>query len=160
MQDFDSNVKERYDITHLEHFAANSWNIEEKKLGINMQTITWELFHEHFHERFLSKQWQQQRADEFHDFRQGIKTMVEYEHKFFELMSYVGISDSSPLMIQHFIKGLNANIIGDVKVFQPKTLKDAILEATVAKMSVTLGQGGLPGVQARGSPCSGASRDN
>ena len=54
-------------------------------------------------------------------------TVVEYERKFFELMSYAGINDSSPLMVQHFIRGLNANIIGGVKVFQPKTLKDAIL---------------------------------
>ena len=57
MQDFDSNVKARYAITHLEHFIANWWNIEEKKLWINMQNVTWELFHEHFHERFLSELW-------------------------------------------------------------------------------------------------------
>ena len=56
-QDFDSNIKARLAITHLEHFAVVWWKIEEKKLGVNMQTVTWELFLEHFHERFLSEKW-------------------------------------------------------------------------------------------------------
>ena len=50
MQDFDSNVKARFSITHLESFAATWWKIEEKKLGLDMRTLTWELFLEHFHE--------------------------------------------------------------------------------------------------------------
>ena len=50
MQDFNSNVKARFSITHLEVFAATWWKIEEKKLGLDMKTVTWELFLEHFHE--------------------------------------------------------------------------------------------------------------
>ena len=49
MQDFESNVKERFSITHLENFGASWWMIEEKKLGIDMNTVTWELFLEGFH---------------------------------------------------------------------------------------------------------------
>ena len=52
-----------------------------------------------------------------------VMTVVEYERKFFELMSYARINDSSPLMVQNFIRGINANIIGGVKVFQPNNLK-------------------------------------
>ena len=48
MQDFDSNVKARFSITNLENFRANWWNIEEKKLGLFMSSVTWELFLESF----------------------------------------------------------------------------------------------------------------
>ena len=72
MQDFDSNVKERYAITNLENFGATWWTIEEKKLGINMNSVTWELFLESFRERFLPKEWKQHRVDEFHNLRQTL----------------------------------------------------------------------------------------
>ncbi len=52
--------------------------------------------------------------------------VVEYKRKFYELMPYVGISDSSSLVVQHFIHSLNIHYIGGVKVFEPKTLKHAI----------------------------------
>lgn len=54
-------------------------------------------------------------------------TMVEYDKKFFKLMPYTRISDSSLVMVQHFIRGTNDRIIGGVKVFQPKTLKDVVM---------------------------------
>ena len=66
-------------------------------------------------------------------------TMVEYERKFYELMPYVGINDSSQLTVQHFTRGLNNQYIGGVKVFQPKTLKDAIRQAILVEKNVTLG---------------------
>ena len=103
MQGFDSNVKVRYAITHLEVFAATWWQIKEKKLYLHMNTVTWELFLENFHDLFLPEQWHQQRVDEFHNRRQYTMSVVEYERKFYELMPYAGISDSSPLMVQHFI---------------------------------------------------------
>lgn len=87
-------------------------------------------------------------------------TIVEYEKKLFELMSYVEISDSSSLMVQYLIKGLSDRIIGEVKVFQPKTLKDAVLQATLVEASVTLGQGGLLGVQTGGSSYSRPPKGN
>lgn len=40
MQDIDSNVKLR-------------WDIEERKLGVRMNIVTWDLFPENFHECFL-----------------------------------------------------------------------------------------------------------
>ena len=91
-----------------------------------MSIVTWELFLENFRDRFLPEQWHQQRADEFHSLRQYTMSVAEYERKFYELMPYAGISDSSPLMVHHLIRGLNNWYIGGVKVFQPKTLKDAI----------------------------------
>ena len=57
IQDFDTNIKERFDIMNLELFRAIWWTIEEKKLGINMKNVTWELFLENFHEKFLLEEW-------------------------------------------------------------------------------------------------------
>lgn len=54
--DFDSNAKVRFSITHLELFGATWWNIKEKKLGVNMNTIIWELFLKNFRECFLPKE--------------------------------------------------------------------------------------------------------
>ena len=56
-QIFDSNVKARYAITHLELFVATWWQIEEKNLGISMDTVTWDLFLENFQDCFLPEQW-------------------------------------------------------------------------------------------------------
>ncbi len=67
MQDFDNNVKARFSITNLENFGATWWKIEEKKLGIDVNSVTWELFLESFCEKFLPEEWKQQRADEFHN---------------------------------------------------------------------------------------------
>jgi hypothetical protein len=155
IQDFDSNVKARFAIGHLESFAAIWWNIEEKKLGIDMHTVTWELFLDNFRDRFLPEQWQQQRADEFHNLKQYTMSVAEYERKFYELMPYAGISDSSPLMVQHFIRGLNNRYIGGVKVFEPKTLKHAIRQAILVEQNVTSRHGGFVGAPSSGHASSG-----
>ena len=51
-------------------------------------------------------------------------------------------------MTQHFIRGLNNHIIGGIKVFEPKTLKDAVHQAILVEKSVNLGQGGFVGALA------------
>ena len=155
MQDFDSNVKARFAITHLENFGANWWNIEEKKLGLSMSSVTWELFLESFHERFLPEEWKQHRSDEFHDLRQYTMTITEYERKFFELIPFSGFSDNPTQLAQHFIRGLNNRLAGGVKVFEPKTLKDAVHRATLVEQSVNLGHGGFVG-----APSASGSKGN
>ena len=52
--------------------------------------------------------------------------VVEYELKFYELMPFLGISDNPTQLAQHFIRGLNNHLVGGVKVFEPKTLKDVV----------------------------------
>jgi hypothetical protein len=75
-------------------------------------------------------------------------------------MPYTGISDNSLLMVQHFIRGLNDNIIGNVKIFQPISLKDTFLQALLLEVSMNSAQGGLENVQARGSSYSGLPQGN
>ena len=42
--DFHTNVKVRFAITNLELFGATWWTIKEKKVGVNMNNFTWQLF--------------------------------------------------------------------------------------------------------------------
>ena len=69
MQDVESNVKARFSISHLENFGASLWTIEEKKLDIDMNIVTWELFLECFRDGFLPEEWRQQRIDEFNNLK-------------------------------------------------------------------------------------------
>ena len=72
-------------------------------------------------------------------------TVVEYERKFYELMPFSGFGDNSAQLTHHFIRGLNNRIVGGVKVFDPKTLKDAVRRDILVEQSVNLGQGGFVG---------------
>lgn len=38
----------------------------------------------------------------------------KYKHKFFEIKNYARITDDKPMVIQHFVRGLNDRISGGV----------------------------------------------
>ena len=82
-------------------------------------------------------------------------TVIEYECKFYELMPFSVISDNPTQLAQHFIRGLNNNIVGGVKVFEPKTLKDVVHRAILVEQSVNLGHGGFVG-----APTTSGSKGN
>lgn len=69
-------------------------------------------------------------------------TIQEYEWKFFELKQYAGYSSESPLMVQHFIRGLSAHIGGEVKVLEPKTLREAVTKAILTEKKFQRKHGG------------------
>lgn len=50
---------------HLRGFGSLWWDQKLEKLGLDISLITWELFVEHFKERFMSEYWRQARAEEF-----------------------------------------------------------------------------------------------
>lgn len=58
-------------------------------------------------------------------------------------MPFSGFSDNSAQLAHHFIRGLNSRLIGGVKVFEPKTLKDAVHRDVLVEQSVNLGHGGF-----------------
>ena len=72
--------------------------------------------------------------------------IVEYECEFYEIIPFSGISDNPAQLAQNFIRGLNNHLVGGVKVFEPKTLKDAVHRVILVEQSVILGHGGLVGV--------------
>lgn len=143
IQVFDSNVKVRFAITHLELFGATWWNINEKKLGVDMVTVTQELFMENSCEHFLLEEQQQERANKFHNLRQYTITVPKYEPKFYELISYVGISNSLPLMVHHFNQTLITISLGVLRYFSQKPSRKWYIR--LYWQSVTLGHGGSMG---------------
>lgn len=70
MHQCSTNTKVRCAILHLHDFATTWWHMEEQKLHLDIATISWKLFLEQFHARFLSDHWRQKKANEFHDLRQ------------------------------------------------------------------------------------------
>lgn len=56
MHPYSSNTKAICVIMHLQDFALTWWQIE-CKLHIDIVTILWEMFLEHFHACFLSDHW-------------------------------------------------------------------------------------------------------
>lgn len=66
-------------------------------------------------------------------------TVSEYERKFFELKQYARFGQDIALLVQHFIRGLNARIIGKVLLFEPKTLREAVVKATLTEANIASG---------------------
>ena len=89
-------------------------------------------------------------------------SMVEYKCKVYELMPFSRFGDNLAQLTHHFIRGLNNHIVGGVKVFESKTLKDAIRQAILVEQSVNLRQGGFVGAPSssgqKGNHNSGGNR--
>ena len=57
---------------------------------INERRITWKQFKKYFQKEYLSKQFYDNKMQDFFELRVGSMTMVEYEKKFMGLLRYVG----------------------------------------------------------------------
>lgn len=82
-------------------------------------------------------------------------SVEQYEHRFYELKQYAGIGDDEAMLVQHFIRGLNARISGRVRVFKPKTMEVAVEKACIVEENLTLALGGQTGVQIGSAPIAG-----
>lgn len=58
LHEYHMNVKVRWTVMQLRSFASIWLNMELEQLGLNISQVTWELFVEHFRERFMSEYWQ------------------------------------------------------------------------------------------------------
>lgn len=67
MHPYGSNTKARCVIMHLHDFTSTWWHMEEKKLYLDITTVSWELFLEQFCVHLLSDAWKQRKADEFYN---------------------------------------------------------------------------------------------
>lgn len=69
------------------------------------------------------------------------------EHRFFELKQYVSIGNDEVMLIQHFVRGLNAHIRGGVCVFEPKTMEMVVAKARLVEQNLALALARQIGVQ-------------
>ena len=132
MYPYSTNMRSCSTIMQLRYHGSIWWNIESKKLHISVADLTWEIFEERFRERFLSPQFREARADEFHTIRQGNMTVDQYEIRFFELRQYSCYDNDDLLLAHHFIRGLKDSIIGEVCMHQPRTLALTVEKARIA----------------------------
>ncbi|KAH9306916.1 hypothetical protein KI387_011320, partial [Taxus chinensis] len=88
----------------------------------------------------MSEHFVQKRIDEFHDLRQGSGTVAQYESRFLDLLQYVDYLQDEKLQVNRFIRGLNADIAGAVRMLSPPTLEKAVEKAYLAEENRTKAQ--------------------
>lgn len=84
-------------------------------------------------------------------------SVEQYERRFYELKQYAGIGDDETMLVQHFIRGLNARISGGVRVFEPKTMEVAVEKARIVEENLVMALGGHTGVHIGSAPAAGFS---
>lgn len=78
-----------------------------KNVGsIQEQDVTWESFLQYFKDKYLTKQFYDEKAKEFHDLRLGQMTMDEYITKFTSLLRYVPYLQEEKAKVQRFLSSL------------------------------------------------------
>ena len=78
------------------------WQDLKRVKGIREKNINWSTFKKYFKNKFLSKQYYEERAKEFYELKLGTMNMKELNSKFLSLLRYVPyIVDEKP-KVQHF----------------------------------------------------------
>lgn len=71
-----------------------------------------------------------------------VLSVEQYECRFYELKQYAGVGDDEAMLIQHFIRGLNARISGGVRVFESKTMEVVVEKARIVEDNLVMALGG------------------
>ena len=77
LRNYSSNQKAKLAIYQLKESALLWWRNLESQLGYSMSTLTWEQFEEQFRAKYLSAEYLERKLNEFHDLKQGTKTILE-----------------------------------------------------------------------------------
>lgn len=146
MHPYGSNTKALCTIMHLRGFAFTWWQLEEKKLHLDISMVKWELFLDRFRGCFLLDHWRKHRVDEFHDLKQMSMFIEQYERQFYELKQYAEINHDERMLVQHFVQGLNAQINGDMRFFEPKMMEVATEKDRLVEENLAMALGGHIGL--------------
>jgi hypothetical protein len=71
LRDYTSNMKVHMGVFQLKGSALLWWKTLLPQLGVSISEISWELFEECFHERYLSEEFIEHQLNEFNSLRQG-----------------------------------------------------------------------------------------
>eukprot|EP00253_Pinus_taeda_P015084 PITA_15084 len=127
----DNNLKVRLAIFQLQGKATLWW--EEIKIvkGVSEQNITWEKFQKYFKERYLTENFYDEKAQEFHDLRLGQQSMDEFINRFTSLLRYVPYIKEEKAKVQRFVSSLPAYIRERIEFDNPRTMDEAIRKARI-----------------------------
>ncbi len=81
----------------------------------------------------MSEGYLERKLNEFHDLKQGTKTMGEYKSRFMELLRYASYLNTEKLKVNKFLYGLNAIIKEKVRILVPKTLHEVVQRAVIVE---------------------------
>ncbi|XP_057817973.1 uncharacterized protein LOC131030994 [Cryptomeria japonica] len=143
MYPYGRNTKARCAIMRLKSFASIWWWLEEERISVSINTLSWEIFLERFKARFLSPQWRQSRADELYALHQFGISVDQFEHMFYELKQYADIGNDEVMLVQHFLRGLNDRISGRVRVFELALIEVAVAKARLVEQNLVRAHGGV-----------------
>lgn len=121
-----SNLKAQLDIYQLQGKETLWW--EEAK-GVHLleeRIVSWEEFQKQFKNEYLSKQYYNDRAKEFHELRLGQLSMDEFVAKFMSLLQYIPYIKEEKDKVQHFLNCLPTMYKRWIEFDNPKTMEESI----------------------------------
>ena len=106
---------------------ATLWQEEIKTVRkIDEQQVTWNEFQKHFKDKYLSKRYYDEKANEFHELRLRALTMDDYVDRFTSLLHYVPYMQEEKAKIQRFTSSLPKFMKEKLELDYPKTMDDAV----------------------------------
>jgi hypothetical protein len=133
LRNYTSNVKVHMEVFQLKGSALLWRKTLLPQLYIVVEDVSWELFEERFHERYLPEELIERQLNEFNALRQGGRTVPEYEARFMELLRYVPHLKTEKLKVNRFVFGLNGSLRAKVRILMPQTLHEAVQRALIAE---------------------------
>src|SRR6267378_3543923 len=107
---YSNQLKARMAIYNLSGKADIWWQDLKQVKGIKEKNINWSTFKKYFKKKFLSEQYYEEQAKEFHELKLGTMNMKELNSKFSSLLRCVPyIVDEKP-KVQHFLSCLPFHI--------------------------------------------------
>jgi len=117
---------------YFNYKRATLWWEEVKTVrGVNEQNITWENFQRYFKERYLTEQFYDKKAKEFHVLRLGQMTMDEFITKFTSLLRYVPYIREEKAKMHRFIGSLPLFMKEHLEFDNSKTMDEVIRKARI-----------------------------
>ena len=97
---YSNQLNERMEIYNLSGKADIWWQDLKRVKGIKEKEVNWSTFKRYFKKKFLSEQYQEERAKEFYELKLGSMTMKDLNNKFLSLLRYVPYLVDEKLKVQ------------------------------------------------------------
>ena len=128
---YSNQLKAKMAIYNLTGKADIWWQDLKRVKGIREKNINWSTFKKYLKNKFLSKQYYEERAKEFYEVKLGTMNMKEINSKFLSLLRYMSyIVDEKP-KVHRFLSCLPYHINDRIEYDNPKTSEEAMRKANL-----------------------------
>lgn len=122
--DYDENLKAQLDFYQLWGKDTLWWEEIKVVHVINEKSISWDVFQKYFQNKYLTEQFYDNRAKEFHELRLGQLTIDEYVAKFTIFLRYVPYLQEEKAKVQWFVSSFLTHMKERLEFEYPKTMDD------------------------------------